>query len=226
MVDATAADLGSMRVNRRLTFVRWGRKTHGRLGVWGAPLGLTMGVSGVWLNHRSTLNLGLPVQQQINAQLALPDPAPATADAMAAWPQEALKADRPAFNMRTERSRPVPWGARGEAQRPLTQPERWTFNFGGPNRVMQVECWVGNKSVVVRTASNGFSATLTNLYKGTSMPVRGILPIDTLAGSLIFLSIGGARLWCETNRCRGLGLAIFGISVAVTVGLAVWPLRQ
>ena len=27
------------------------------------------------------------------------------------------------------------------------QPERWMFNFGGPNRVMQVEYWAGNKSV-------------------------------------------------------------------------------
>jgi len=226
MVDTTAGGLGSMRVNRRLTFVRWVRKTHGWFGLWGALLGLMMGVSGVWLNHRTTLKLELPAQQQINAQLALPEPAPATPDAMAAWLQEALKADRPAFNMRTERSRPVPWGARGEGQRPLTQPERWTFNFGGPNHVMQVEYWLGNKSVSVRTTSNGFIATLTNLHKGTAMPVPWILLIDTLAGSLIFLSISGAILWWETNRRRGLGIAIFGISVAATVGLAVWPLQQ
>ncbi len=57
------------------------------------------------------------------------------------------------------------------------------------------------------------------------MPVPWILLIDTLAGSLIFLSISGAILWWETHRRRGLGIAIFGVSVVVTVALAVAPLQ-
>ena len=105
------------------------------------------------------------------------------------------------------------------------QPERWTLNFGGPNKVIQVEYWVGNKSVGVRTTENGFVATLTNLHKGTTMPVSWILLIDTLAGSLIFLSISGAILWWETHRRRLVGLAIFGVSVAVTVAIALSPLQ-
>jgi hypothetical protein len=229
MVDTTAGTLGIQRVNRRLAFVRWVRRTHGWFGLWGALLGLMMGFSGVWLNHRSTLKLELPSQQQINAQLALPDPVPATARTMEIWLQAALKADRPANNVRVERARPVPWterGAEGGGGQRLMQPERWTFNFGGPNHLMQVEYWVGNKSVSVRTTSNGFVATLTNLHKGTAMPVPWILLIDTLAGSLIFLSISGAILWWETNRRRGLGLTIFGLSVATTVGLALWPMQQ
>ena len=64
MVDAAAGKLGSLRVNRRLAFVQWVRKTHGWFGLWGALLGLMMGVSGVWLNHRATLKLELPGQQQ------------------------------------------------------------------------------------------------------------------------------------------------------------------
>lgn len=225
MADTTAGKLGSMRVNRRLTFVRWVRKTHGWFGLWGALLGLMMGVSGVWLNHRATLKLELPAQQHINGQLALPDPAPASAEDMAAWLQDALKSDRPANNMRVERARPVPWGGQGNGPR-LMQPERWTFNFGGPNRLMQVEYWAGNKSVSVRTTSNGFIATLTNLHKGTGMPIPWILLIDTLAGSLIFLSLSGVILWWETNRRRKLGIAIFGVAVATTVGLALWPLQS
>lgn len=218
MVDASAGKLGSLRVNRRLTFVRWVRKTHGWFGLWGALLGLMMGVSGIWLNHRATLKLELPSQQQMNAQLALPDPAPATPEAMAAWLQETLKLERGPFNSRVERSRPTPWN------RQLTQPERWTFNFGGPNRLVQVEYWAGNKSASVRTTSNGFIATLTNLHKGTAMPIPWILLIDTLAGSLIFLSLSGVILWWETNRQRKLGIGIFAVAVGATVGLALWPL--
>lgn len=229
MAEATATALARNSINRRLTFVRWVRRTHGWLGLWGALLGLMFGFSGVWLNHRNVMKLQLPSQQQINAQLELPDPRPTTIDALGAWIQQTLKLDRPANNQRVERPRPVAWtekGAeRGGEQRPLAQPERWTLNFGGPNHVVQVEYWVGNKSVGVRTTENGFVATLTNLHKGTGMPVPWILLIDTLAGSMIFLSISGAILWWETHRRRGLGIAIFGVSVVVTVALAVAPLQ-
>ncbi|MBS0547836.1 MAG: PepSY-associated TM helix domain-containing protein [Proteobacteria bacterium] len=225
MADTAALRPASMKVNRRLTFVRWVRKTHGWFGLWGALLGLMMGISGVWLNHRATLKLELPAQTQMNAQLALPDPAPATAPAMAAWLQQTLKLDRAPAQQRVEKARPVPWAEKGGAEKPLMTPERWFFVFGGPNRVVQVEYFAGNKSAHVRTTSNGFIATLTNLHKGTTMPVPWILLIDTMAGSLIFLSISGLILWWETNRRRRLGIAIFGVSVLATVGLAVWPMQ-
>lgn len=217
MVDTTAGTF-KPRINRRLAFVRWLRKMHGWFGLWGALLGLMTGLSGVWLNHRATLKLELPSQQHMNAQLALPDPAPPTADAMAAWLQDALKLERGPNNVRVEKARPVPWSAS------LRQPEHWMFNFGGPNRLVQVEYWAGNTSASVRTTSNGFIATLTNLHKGVGMPIPWILLIDTLAGSLIFLSVSGLILWWETNRRRTLGIAIFATAVATTVGLAVWPM--
>jgi hypothetical protein len=230
MAEAAATALPSHRVNRRLAFVRWVRRTHGWFGLWGALLGLMAGTSGIWLNHRSVMKLELPDQQQTSTQLALPEPRPATADAMAAWLQGVLKVDRPANNIRVERSRPVPWAERGGPERsgegrPAMQPERWTFVFGGPNKVMQVEYWVGNKAANVRTTQNGFIATLTNLHKGTTMPAPWILLIDTLAGAMIFLSISGAILWWETHRRRLAGIVIFGISVAVTGALAMSPLQ-
>jgi hypothetical protein len=227
-LGATTALTGNP-VNRRLAFVRWVRRTHGWFGLWGAVLGLLMGFSGIWLNHRNVLKLQLPDQQQINAELELPDPRPATIEAMAAWLQQALKLDGPANNVKIDRSRPVAWTERGTERggegRPLMQPEHWTLNFGGPNRIILVDYWVGNKSVGVRTTENGFVATLTNLHKGVGMPVPWILLIDTLAGSLIFLSISGAILWWETHRRRRVGLAIFGVSAAVTVAIALSPLQ-
>ena len=223
MTDTAVPGLGGVRVNRRLTFVQWVRRTHGWFGLWGALLGLMTGTSGVWLNHRAVLKLELPDQHQSTQRMVLPDPAPATAEAMAAWLQGALKVDRPPNTMRVERARPVPWA---DGQRTPNQPERWFFVFGGPNKLFQVEYWAGNKSLSVRTTENGFVATLTNLHKGTGMPIPWILLIDTLAGSLIFLSISGAILWWETNRRRRLGMAIFGVSVAATIGLALWPLQS
>lgn len=230
MAEAAATALPSNRVNRRLAFVRWVRRTHGWFGLWGALLGLMAGTSGIWLNHRSVMKLELPDQRQTNTQLAIPDPRPETANAMATWLQQTLKVERPATHVRVERSRPVPWAERGGPERtgevrPPMQPERWTFVFGGPNKVMQVEYWVGNRSAGVRTMQNGFIATLTNLHKGTTMPAPWILLIDTLAGAMIFLSLSGVILWWETHRRRLAGMVIFGVSVAVTVALAMLPLQ-
>mgnify|MGYP003337975171 FL=1 len=214
---------------RRAALLYWLRRTHGWFGLWGALFGLMLGISGVWLNHRATLKLDLPDQRIANAQLPLSDPAPRTAPEMAAWLQQTLRLDKAAFNVRVERARPVPWMERGgekPLQQPLQQPERWLINLGGPNRVIQAEYWVGNRSVGLRTTENGFIAALTNLHKGTSMPVAWILLVDTVAGSLIFLSLSGALLWWMTNRRRRLGLAIFGASMSVTVGLALWSLSS
>ncbi|MFO1082426.1 MAG: PepSY-associated TM helix domain-containing protein [Reyranellaceae bacterium] len=220
-IDSVLAS-GRSGMPRRIAFVRWVRRTHGWFGLWGAVLGLMAGLSGIWLNHRAVLKLPLPDQRQVNAQVALPDPRPATPEAMAAWLQHELTLSRGATNTRVERSRPVPWAEKGGQGKPLMQPERWQFTFGAPDRLIQAEYWVGNGSVALRTTENGFIATLTNLHKGVGMPVAWILLIDTLAGSMIFLSVSGVILWWETHRRRLVGMAIFGVSVALTVALATF----
>jgi hypothetical protein len=101
------------------------------------------------------------------------------------------------------------------------QPEHWTFNFNAPRVQIQAEYWAGNHAVSVRRSDNGIVATLTNLHKGIGMPVAWILLVDTLAGSLILLSLSGLALWMLTRRKRTVGLAIFGTAFAVTAGLAI-----
>jgi len=38
---------------RRATFIKWLRKVHGWVGLWGAVLGLLFGTTGFLLNHRA-----------------------------------------------------------------------------------------------------------------------------------------------------------------------------
>jgi len=233
----------------RTTLVAWLRKTHGWIGLWGATLGLLFGVSGIWLNHRSVLQL--PIEQaRSNSQLALPEPPPADAQALAAWLRSALAMGAPASNVRVEPARPVAWierpqgeragrhgdGERGRARDAdapasapaaasapalLMQPEHWTISFGGPKEIVQAEYWAGNRSVSVRRTANGVIGTLTNLHKGVGMSVAWILLVDTLAGSMILLSLSGLALWMLTRRRRGAGLAIFATALAAAAGLAL-----
>jgi len=208
--------------HRRATFVRWLRKTHGWFGLWGATLGLLFGTSGIWLNHRAVLKLPPVAMQRSDSQIALPDPAPATAEALGAWLQQSLQLPQPPTAVRSEPARPVPWAEKTHDGTPrLMQPERWTITFGGPESNLQAEAWAGNRSVSVRRTENGLLATLMNLHKGVGMSVPWILLIDTLAGSLILLSISGVLLWTQTNRRRTVGIVIFGVSLATTLGLAL-----
>lgn len=245
---------------RYATFVRWVRKSHGWVGLWGAVLGLLFGFSGIWLNHRAVLKLPVS-QERSNAQLLLPDPAPATAEAMRDWLQDALDLSGPANSMRVEPAKPVQWTEKAKKtasseSKPsgaivissvnaislvasltslvassvttsppepfrLMQPEHWIFNFGGPNAIIQADYWRGNRSVGVTTTSNGILATLSNMHKGVGMSIPWVLLIDTLAGSMIFLSLSGVLLWVQTNRRRAVGMAILTLSMVLTFGFAL-----
>ncbi|MDQ0607100.1 hypothetical protein QFZ83_001271 [Variovorax sp. W1I1] len=205
---------------RRTTVVQWIRRTHGWFGLWGAVLGLLFGFSGIWLNHRNVLKLP-QAQERTRAQLALPDPVPDTPEAMSQWLQGALRMSGPPNSSRVEPAKPVAWADKSDKSAPaLTQPAHWVFNFGGPNETVQADYWQGNRSVGVNTTHNGFVATLTSMHKGGGMPLAWILLVDTLAGSLIFLSVSGVALWMLTHRRRRVGLALFGASLAAMLAIA------
>jgi len=205
----------------RASLVAWLRKTHGWIGLWGATLGLLFGFSGIWLNHRSVLPLK-PAAERQESRLELGQSPPADAAAMALWLRQALGGLPEPTAVRVEKARPVPWAdAAASGVAVAQQPEHWTFNFYTPGLLIQADHWVGNRTVSVRRTDNGIVATLANMHKGTGMSVAWILLVDTLAGSLILLSLSGLSLWMLTRRVRAVGIAIFGTAFAITAGLAL-----
>jgi hypothetical protein len=205
----------------RVAFVVWLRKTHGWIGLWGATLGLLFGFSGLWLNHRAVLPLQ-PATDRQNIRLDLPEPRPADAPAMALWLRHALGDLREPTAVRIDKASPAPWAeaAASGAAAPV-QPEHWTFYFNRPQVQFMAEYWVGNRTVAVRRTDDGLVATLKNLHQGVGMTMAWILLVDTLAGSLILLSLSGLALWMLTRRRRTLGIAVLGTAVALAAGLAL-----
>lgn len=202
-------------VARRTVFLKWLRKMHGWIGLWGAALGLLFGSSGILLNHRDVLKIPAVQKQESTIQLPLPSPAPANAEAMAAWLQHSLALKPEASKVRMDKPRPVAWGDKS-----LTQPARWSAAFVAPDSSVQAEYWVGNGFVTVKRSGTNTFGVLTNLHKGTGMSVAWILLVDTLAGSIILLSLSGVLLWTMTNRKRLVGTAIAATSLALLFGVA------
>jgi len=157
--------------------------------------------------------------QEDTVQLALPAERPDNPKALAAWLQGELKLDREAGRVRAEPGREVIWG-----DQPVVQPARWTVGFVTPAASVQAEYWVGNGFVSVKRGSNNVFATLNNLHKGVGLGVGWVLLIDTLAGSILLLSLSGVALWTLTNRRRTVGAVIGGTSllVALVIGASAF----
>lgn len=201
---------------RRNTFLKWLRKTHSWIGLWGAVLGLLFGVTGFLLNHRSILNIPVAQTQETTVQLALPNPIPEDAKAMALWLQDELASDREASKVKIDASRTVAWG-----DKTVKQPAHWLVNFTSPSLNLQADYWVGNTFVTLKRSENNVFATLNNLHKGSGLGMGWVILVDTLAGSIIFLSVTGVILWSQLNRRRLIGAAIVTTSFVLTVILSL-----
>ncbi|BBJ22453.1 PepSY-associated TM helix domain-containing protein [Candidatus Nitrotoga sp. AM1P] len=212
LVDSKDRDLRS----RRAIFLKWLRKTHGWIGLWGAAIGLLFGVTGILLNHRTVLKIPAAQVQETTLQIPLPTPAPTNSKAMASWLQQELMVDRPASRERSEPSKPVAWG-----DKTLKQPAHWTVTFSSPQGNLQAEYWVGNTFVTVKRSDQNVFGTLNNLHKGNNVGIPWVLLADTLAGSIILLSLTGVVLWTQLNRRRMIGFGIGLTSLTLLIGFAM-----
>ncbi|HEY3598024.1 MAG TPA: PepSY-associated TM helix domain-containing protein, partial [Paraburkholderia sp.] len=174
--------------------------------------------TGFLLNHRAgPLKVSTGTPQVAELQVTLPQPAPGSPREMAQWLKDELKLTGKPGRMQKEPAHPVAWG-----ERSATQPEHWQITFTSPQQNTAADYWVGSNYVTVKRTGNTFLATLTNLHKGVGMSVGWVLLIDTLAGSIVLLSLTGVLLWTQLNARRTVGAVIVlgSIVAAVCVGLA------
>ncbi|WP_248320798.1 PepSY-associated TM helix domain-containing protein [Caballeronia sp. Sq4a] len=208
-----AEQTGRKTRSRRSTFLKWLRKVHGWVGLWGALLGLLFGVTGFLLNHRAPpLRVSTGEPQVSQMQLPLPAGGFKSPRDIGMWLKKELKLDGNLGRTRREPAHPVGWGDKS-----AIQPEQWSTMISSPGSSVMAEYWVGNNFVSVKRTENTFLAMLTNLHKGVGLSVGWVLLIDTLAGSLILLSLTGVLLWTELNKRRMAGAAIVTVSLVAMI---------
>jgi hypothetical protein len=205
--------------SRRGVFLKWLRKIHGWIGLWGAVLGLLFGVTGFLQNHRATLKIkvGGPIVSTI--QIAVPTPPPKSPRELAAFLRTELKINPPSERVNKEPAQPVSWGDQS-----VIQPEHWVVRFTAPNALVTADLWKGGNFINVERRDQGLMNTLEGLHRGEGAKVGWILLADSMAGSLILLSITGVLLWTELNRRKTIGASIFIVSLVAAVVLALQSL--
>lgn len=209
------ASRGAQHKNRAV-LIKWLRKFHSWIGLWGALLGLLFGTTGILLNHRAIMKIPAAKTQESVLQLQLPSPAPANVQALSDWLQQELHIERQVSRVRSEPQKEVAWG-----DKTVMQPEHWTAAFNSPGASVQAEYWKGNNFVSVKRHDNNLFATLNNLHKGTGVGLGWVLLVDTLAGSILFLSLSGVLLWALMNKRRMVGTSIALASLITTIVLAL-----
>ncbi len=202
------------RKSKRIQWLKWLRRIHAWVGLWGAALGLLFGVSGILLNHRMVMNIPAVQMEQSHIEMALPQPLPVDAKALALWLQIQLSIDREASKISIDPEKTVTW-----ADQNLQQPSQWRIDFHSPQQSVTAEYWVGNTYVSIKRQDANAFAFITRLHKGVGMGTAWVLLADTLAGGLVFLSLTGLLLWTKLHGSRlamaGLGLTSLGSMVFI-----------
>lgn len=197
----------------RAVFLTWLRKIHLYVGLWGAVLGLLFGATGILLNHRSIMKIPLDKSVQKTAQLPLPAQGLTSLEQMSTWLQQELQfTPQQVTQAKSQPARKVVW-----AGQEVMQPERWSINMHSPQRGVNVEYFVGNRFVKLDHVDATPIGTLTRLHMAIGVGAFWVLLSDTIAGSLILLSITGLLLWTQLHTLRSI--AVMTSSGALLAGI-------
>lgn len=200
--------------SRRAVLLTWLRKTHLYVGLWGAVLGLVFGATGILLNHRSIMKIPLEKTVQKTAQLPLPPQPLASPDQMSAWLRKDLGfAPNQIVQTKVQPARKIIW-----ANQELSQPERWNFSLQSPQRGVNAEYYVGNRFVKLDHTDATPIGTLTRLHMAIGVSAFWVLLSDTIASSLILLSITGLLLWTQLHAVRTVAVLV---SIGALLG-SIW----
>lgn len=209
-----AANPPLRRRSRRAVLLTWLRKIHLYVGLWGAILGLLFGATGILLNHRAILKIPVEKSVQRTVQLAIPEQTFTTPEEMSAWLQGELHfAPEHVVQIKTQPAKTVIW-----ADREIVQPERWSVSLQTPQRGVMAEYFAGNRFVKLDHNDATPIGTLTRLHMSVGVNAFWVLLSDSIAGSLILLSITGLLLWTQLR-------ALHTMAVATSVGAllaAIW----
>lgn len=206
----------SIQQPKRISWLKWLRRFHAWVGLWGAALGLLFGVSGVLLNHRMVMKIPAVQMEQSQVELILPTPPPANAEELAKWLQGYAAIDRKPSRISVEPAKTVRWAGQN-----LQQPSQWRVDFHNPQHSLTAEYWVGNSYVSVKHQDANVFAFITRLHKGVGMGTAWVLLADSLAGGLVFLSLTGILLWTKLHGSRlamaGLGMTSLGLGIFIVL---------
>lgn len=196
-------------------FWRWLRSAHAWVGLWGALLGLLFGCTGFFLNHRATLKIPAAQVQETRTQITL-ESTPENPQQLGKILAERLHLNENRLSTKVDAPRKVIWN-----NIEVQQPAHWNYAFEAPQKAVRADYWAGNRFVSVQMQDPNLLSFLTRLHKSQGASVAWIILADTLAGSLILLSLSGLLLWTRLRKPRLIVASIL-LTVATLIPFCAW----
>ncbi len=193
----------------------WLRRSHAWTGFYGALFFFFLGLTGFYLNHRtSIMHIEGGVTKEVASLSAPVEPGLITSEeTLTTWMQEEFKIDAAPSRGRGRPGGPVSFGGRAAEQAPT-----FTVTFRGPNGAITGDYELGANRVSVKRSNPSFLKGLIDLHKVAGVNKVFILIMDTMAGAMMFMVMSGILLW---TRLHGPRLAAVGILGAVAAATAV-----
>lgn len=194
-------------------FLKWLRKTHAWLGLWGAFLGIMFGVTGILLNHRGVWKIPAAKTNKTKMELQLPESGFENSENFIVWLKTELKIpENWKQSVRVSPPEEISWNGKS-----VTQPENWRINLYSPKTSYVVKYWLGNASASVQIFDRNLFALFNRLHMASGMGIGWILLADSIAGSFIILSLTGVLLWTRLHgkRLFAAGLAFTSLFLAI-----------
>jgi hypothetical protein len=184
------------RAMRRARIMSTLRRLHGWIGLWGAVLGFLMGGTGLLMSHRAIMKLPVSKGEQSVVQFKLAA-LPADPQALAAQIAKEFGYEGREPRVKVEKAREATFN--GVAVR---QPERWELNFTHPQRQAKVEYIAGNSYAKIEKYDATAIGTMMRLHQSTGVSAFWVLLMDSIAVSLMVLSLTGTLLWTQLRGSR------------------------
>ncbi len=199
---------------QKADIILWLRRTHAWTGIYGAVFFFLLGLTGFYLNHRtSTLHIDGGVTREVAAITVAVDPEQITdSDGLTAWMRDRLNATG---KVSTGRRGP-PGGQVQFRGGDYDQPETLTVNMRGPNATLTASYTVGANMINLKQSSPSLLKGLIDLHKVIGVGAVFILLMDTMAGAMMFMSVSGVLLWTRLHRPPASAVGLMGGVVVLT----------
>ena len=193
------------------TVLTWLRRGHAWTGFYGALFFFCLGLTGFYLNHRtSVMHIDGGKTEEVASLHVDVDPSRIASEAdLVAWMAEEF-----GMTQKPSQGRAQPGGQvrfQGEERQSAAQ---YSVTYRGPNAVVTAEYVEGANQVLVKRTNSSLLKGLIDLHKVAGVGKLFILIMDTMAGAMMFMSLSGILLW---TRLHGPRLAAVGILGAVAV---------
>lgn len=207
-----------------LKFLLWLRRVHAWAGFWGALAFLLIGISGFFLNHRTTLKIETG-EPEIVSSVNMPVSPTLITDnkTLGNWAKSALHLKSEPRAPKKEGGPPKAEPSKSFMGQMVNEPETFEQSFTHPNGSVKVKYVKGSNFVEVKQDAQNLIGTLKNMHKGVGLKPLWILFIDTIAGALITMSITGFLLWSRLHGSRLVAGGIFVVSIGFALS-ALWPM--